>query len=283
MIPVLLFLVFSQVGFSRYVEEPLVPVTVNTLVIGVKTTEKYHNTRVKDILDTWFKLAPNIVYFVTDTEDALLNRTTRNKAILSDCVHGHNREGLCCKMNAELELFMSLKAKWACHFDDDNYVHVAQLLRTVQKYDWTRDWYIGKPSTVGPVVLETSDSKVDFWFATGGAGFCLSRSLLTKMNSYIRNGGFELLCELLKLPDDITLGYLITYLLNVNLTVVPKFHSHLEMLHDLRQDELHKQISLSAGSYVTGEKNVVNVPELFDATDDPQRFRSIHCFIYGSC
>ena len=143
------------------------------------------------------------------------------------------------------------------------------------------DYYLGKPSTIGPVSLEAARNQINFWFATGGAGFCLSRSLITKMRTYVPNGGFELLCENLKLPDDIALGYLINYLLNVNLTVIPKFHSHLEPLYDIPTKNFHNQISFSAGSYRADEENVVKVPEIYPAKDDPQRFRSLHCFLYG--
>lgn len=71
-----------------------------------------------------------------------------------------------------------------------------------------KEWSLfkkGRAVVFSPLTL----FQVQFWFATGGAGFCLSRSLLMKMSSYIRNGGFELLGEYLKLPDDVTLGYLI--------------------------------------------------------------------------
>ncbi|EFO21831.2 hypothetical protein LOAG_06657 [Loa loa] len=98
---------------------------------------------------------------------------------------------------------------WACHFDDDNYVNIAELVRVLKKLDPKHDWYLGRPSTMGPVGVDSTPEKATFWFATGGAGFCLSKSLLAKMSSYVRNGGFEELGELLRLPDDVSLGYLI--------------------------------------------------------------------------
>lgn len=251
------------------------------IVIAVKTTEKYHENRVKDIVDTWFTLAPDNIYFVTDAADDKLNETTGGKVVLSDCGHGHTRERLCCKMNAELELFVAHNPRWACHFDDDNYVHLAELSRTLKNFNAGRDFYLGKPSTTGPVDLDAAHDKVKFWFATGGAGFCLSRSLLTKMSSYIRDGGFEHLGERLRLPDDVTLGYLIEHLLNVKLTVVNKFHSHLEALEEITREELNNQISFSAGGYKAQKMNLVDVPERYASKNDPQRFRSLHCFLYS--
>ncbi len=38
-----------------------------------------------------------------------------------------------------------------CHFDDDNYVNVPQLMRLLGNFDPRRDWYLGRPSTRGPI------------------------------------------------------------------------------------------------------------------------------------
>lgn len=38
-----------------------------------------------------------------------------------------------------------------CHFDDDNYVNVPQLMRMLGNFDPRRDWYLGRPSTRGPI------------------------------------------------------------------------------------------------------------------------------------
>ncbi|VDM09575.1 unnamed protein product [Wuchereria bancrofti] len=188
---ILVYLLVDK-GLGRYGSQiEYVPTTsdLDGLVIAVKTTLKFHESRIRDIIDTWFQLAPNNIYFVTDTPDAKLNEITGGKLIVSDCSNGHTR--------------------WACHFDDDNYVNIAELVRVLKKLDPKRDWYLGRPSTVGPVGIDSIPEKATFWFATGGAGFCLSKSLLAKMSSYVRNGGFEELGELLRLPDDVSLGYLI--------------------------------------------------------------------------
>lgn len=279
---ILVYLLVDK-GFGHHGSQiEYVPTTsdLDGLVIAVKTTLKFHESRIRDIIDTWFQLAPNNIYFVTDTPDAKLNEITGGKLIVSDCSNGHTREGLCCKMNAELELFLTQKTRWACHFDDDNYVNIAELVRVLKKLDPKRDWYLGRPSTVGPVGIDSIPEKPTFWFATGGAGFCLSKSLLAKMSSYVRNGGFEELGELLRLPDDVSLGYLIEHLLKVKLTVLDKFHSHLEDLNEINRDDIHKQISFSAGGRPRIVKNVVRVPEEYIVEDDPRRFRSLHCFLY---
>ncbi|KHN70966.1 Fringe glycosyltransferase [Toxocara canis] len=164
-------------------------IDLDDVIIAIKTTEKYHESRTNDIIETWFQLAPHNIYFVTDAEDKNLNESTGYHAVVSYCNQQHTR--------------------WGCHFDDDNYVNMVELARLLKHFNANQDWYLGKPSTTGPVNVDAAHDKVQFWFATGGAGFCLSRSLLTKMSSYVRNGGFELLGDYLKLPDDVTLGYLI--------------------------------------------------------------------------
>lgn len=75
--------------------------------------------------------------------------------------------------------------------DDDNYVNVAALLKFLSRYPHTQDMYVGKPSLDRPIEAteRLGDNKlkpVNFWFATGGAGFCVSRGLALKMSPWAR-------------------------------------------------------------------------------------------------
>lgn len=47
--------------------------------------------------------------------------------------------------------------RWFCHFDDDNYVNVPQLIRTLSNYAWQDDWYLGKPSIKAPLEILDRD------------------------------------------------------------------------------------------------------------------------------
>ena len=157
--------------------------------ISVKTTAKFHRSRVDFILQTWFKQAPSQVYFFTDSEDKSIFEISNGHLIQTNCSSSHNRKALCCKMSVELNTFLNSDAhKWFCHFDDDNYVNVARLVELLQFYDHRDDWYLGKPSIRSPLQImdRKTGSKIGFWFATGGAGFCLSRSLVMKMIPHIR-------------------------------------------------------------------------------------------------
>lgn len=57
-------------------------------------------------------------------------------------------------------LFFSFR--WFCHFDDDNYVNVPQLLKLLQSYNPQEDWYLGKPSIRSPLEIISRDDKQVF-------------------------------------------------------------------------------------------------------------------------
>ena len=87
--------------------------------------------------------------------------------------------------------------RWFCHFDDDNYVNVPALVNKLSRYDFRRRHYLGKPSLSHPLRIPSSDDggerrDVAFSFATGGAGFCLSRAAAAgKMMQFAGGGRFE--------------------------------------------------------------------------------------------
>uniref|UniRef100_A0A182WC50 Fringe-like glycosyltransferase domain-containing protein n=1 Tax=Anopheles minimus TaxID=112268 RepID=A0A182WC50_9DIPT len=50
---------------------------------------------------------------------------------------------------------------WWCHFDDDNYVNVPRLVRMLDDYNPTQDWYLGKPSISSPLEIFL-DNEIDW-------------------------------------------------------------------------------------------------------------------------
>ena len=44
-------------------------------------------------------------------------------------------------------------SSWWCHFDDDNYVHVARLAQLLKAHDAAMPVYLGKPSTPKPMEI----------------------------------------------------------------------------------------------------------------------------------
>lgn len=54
-----------------------------------------------------------------------------------------------------------------------------------------------------------SANKIKFWFATGGAGFCISRPLAQKMSPLIRGDKLTAISDRIRFPDDVTVGFII--------------------------------------------------------------------------
>jgi len=266
---------------SGAVLEP--PMTsLSDIFISVKTSQKFHRTRLSVILDTWFQQAKSNTFFFTDEADPETGALAGKHLIPTPCSNDHSRQALCCKMQAELDMFLQSDKSWFCHFDDDQYVNVAALESKLRQFDHSKDWYLGKPSIGKPLDILDRDSpelqkRISFWFATGGAGFCLSKSLTEKMREIFSEGKFSDVGDRMRLPDDVTMGYVVEALAKVPMTKVESFHSHLEPLRLVR--DLANQISFSYSKYgETGEKNVVDI-DGFSEEEDPTRFLSIHCHL----
>lgn len=140
----------------------------------------------------------------TDEEDEFFEKSGL-KFMKTNCENLHSRSALCCKMSYEFDSFLKSLKKWWCHADDDTYLNINLLVKLLSKYDPSMDWYIGRPSTSQPLtVVDKNDVEIfnsklicnliehfhlnqkelNFWFATGGAGFCISRGLALKMNPF---------------------------------------------------------------------------------------------------
>ena len=63
----------------------------------------------------------------------------------------------------------------------------------------------------------------------------------------------------IRLPDDVTVGYISEVLMGVELTQVEALHSHLESLRRVDKDMLEEQITFSYSTYEDGERNVVGL------------------------
>jgi fringe protein len=119
-----------------------------------------------------------------------------------------------------LFLYFPFFQSFWCHFDDDSFVILPNLHLKLQQFSSNSDLYLGRASTSGPISFVTTrnnDEKANdpvlsqkFWFGTGGAGICLSRSTLLKMQAFIMGNHFETICAQLGLPDDVTLGFVLS-------------------------------------------------------------------------
>ncbi|XP_053263066.1 beta-1,3-N-acetylglucosaminyltransferase manic fringe isoform X1 [Podarcis raffonei] len=254
------------------------------LFIAVKTTQKFHQSRMGLLLETWISQVKGQTYVFTDKGDDELREKLGDHVIITNCSAEYSHPALSCKMAAEFDAFLVSGLSWFCHLDDDNYLNPQALLKLLSSYSPDQDVYIGKPSLNRPIrASEASPNNqtksVYFWFATGGAGFCISRKLAQKMAPWASGNNFLITSELIHLPDDCTVGYIIERKLAGHLVPSDLFHSHLENLHVLQVPQLTKQVTLSYGIFEK-KLNVIELSGPFSPQDDPSRFRSLHCLLY---
>ncbi|XP_061182381.1 uncharacterized protein LOC133190710 [Saccostrea echinata] len=246
---------------------------INDVFISVKTTSSFHETRMKLLLETWISTCRKQTYIFTDRDDlSLSEKMPDGHVINTNCPESHYRKSLCCKMAKEFDFFIDSNKRWFCHVDDDNYLNTDQLVKLLQKYNHSDKWYLGKPSLSHPLEIQSRTNegqKVAFWFATGGAGFCISRALGIAMVPEAGGGKLTKVGDSIRLPDDCTVGYIINHLLKVELTRVELFHSHLESQSRIKDPKKHITMSYH-------DQNVASVPG-FSLKEDPTRFKSIHC------
>jgi len=297
-------------------QQQILPQTeLKDILFTVKTTAKFHKTRLPVLLSTWVSFVRDNTYFFTDAEDAdLAARLPPNRLVNTNCSASHNRKALCCKMAAEFDAFLKdLTKRWFCHVDDDTYVNVPEMLHLLRTFDHREDWYLGKPSLRHPIEIIDRDhmnhlspaeervvqmrqqqqtagkninnnnnvnnnNRATFWFATGGAGFCISRALATKMAPVAGEGRFKIVGDNIRMTDDITMGYIVEHVLKKKLTVVDRFHSHLESMRLIPPSQIESQVTLSYGSY-GNEMNVLRLKG-FSEREDPSRLRSLHCRLF---
>ncbi|NWZ05167.1 MFNG acetylglucosaminyltransferase, partial [Agelaius phoeniceus] len=259
--------------------------TLGDIFLAVKTTKRFHQSRMELLLDTWISQASEQTYIFTDEEDDALKRRMGGHVIFTNCSAEHSHLALSCKMAAEFDAFLASGLSWFCHLDDDNYLNPVALLKLLSSYAETQDVYLGKPSLNRPIwaseTLPNNQTKsVRFWFATGGAGFCISHKLARKMVPWASGRNFLSTSELIRLPDDCTVGYIIECKVGAQLIPNALFHSHLENLQLIPTSQLMQQVTLSYGVF-ENKLNVIELSGPFSPQEDPSsRFRSLHCHLY---
>ncbi|KAM5289132.1 beta-1,3-N-acetylglucosaminyltransferase manic fringe [Ctenodactylus gundi] len=254
------------------------------IFIAVKTTRAFHRSRLDLLLDTWISRTRQQTFVFTDSWDEGLQERLGSHLVVTNCSAEHSHPALSCKMAAEFDAFLASGLSWFCHVDDDNYVNQRALLQLLEAFPQDRDVYVGKPSLNRPIQASEPQPHnrtrpVQFWFATGGAGFCINRRLALKMAPWASGPRFVGMSTLIRLPDDCTVGYIVECKLGARLQPSPLFHSHLETLQLLGVAQLPEQVTLSYGVF-EGKLNVIKLQGPFSPADDPSRFRSLHCLLY---
>uniref|UniRef100_A0A3Q2UE55 Beta-1,3-N-acetylglucosaminyltransferase n=1 Tax=Fundulus heteroclitus TaxID=8078 RepID=A0A3Q2UE55_FUNHE len=258
---------------------------LDDIYIAVKTTGRFHKTRLALLLDTWISRTKAHTFIFTDKEDEAI-RSRGYNMVVTECQSDHSQQALSCKMSAEYDGFMASGKRWFCHVDDDNYVNPGGLFSLLSTFPQEGDIYVGKPSLDKPITAHelldgNKTTKVQFWFATGGAGFCLSRRLAEKMSPWASGSNFERTSAKIRLPDDCTVGFIVEKMLGISMVHCSLFHSHLENLLLISQRSLPQQVTLSYGMF-ENKMNSIEVKGSFSEEEDPSRFKTIHCILYPS-
>ena len=275
--------------------QPAVKSPLESVHISVKTTESLHRDRLSLLALTWFQTVPKgNLHIVTDARNSSIFRDF--KLYTTNCPKGHSRNGLSCKSGVEFDLYYSavdkgMMYKWFCHFDDDVYVNAVALQKLLSSYNYSGYWYLGRwrvnEKSRLPVPKQASVhfpnlTRNEYYYATGAA-YCLSRTLMRKMEVYLRGPEkFQSLSQKLGwLPDDMVVGFVIESLLGHKLTVVPTIHTHLERLGSIPTQELSQQVTISYKLYFNSP-NIISLPNnlLAPFHKDKTRFLSYHCHLY---
>ncbi|KFQ84324.1 Beta-1,3-N-acetylglucosaminyltransferase lunatic fringe, partial [Phoenicopterus ruber ruber] len=200
-------------------------------------------------------------FIFTDGEDEELKKQARN-VINTNCSAAHSRQALSCKMAVEYDKFIESGRKQRLF---------AFLGPCLKRGVWgVATARLDRPIQATERISENKMHPVHFWFATGGAGFCISRGLALKMSPWASGGHFMSTAEKIRLPDDCTIGYIIESVLGVKLIRSNLFHSHLENLHQVPKTEIHKQVTLSYGMF-ENKRNSIHMKGAFSVEEDPSR------------
>jgi len=100
------------------------------------------------------------------------------------------------------------------------------------------------------------------------------------MMPIVSGGKFISIGEKIRLPDDVTVGYIVEHLLGKKLTVIEQFHSHLEPI-EISQTRFIIRSKYLLATQDTGKKwNVLAIDGEIDVRIDPTRFLSLHCHLF---
>ncbi|XP_065903693.1 beta-1,3-N-acetylglucosaminyltransferase radical fringe-like, partial [Dysidea avara] len=225
---------------NRLMESVIVTDYVKNIYFSIKTTTKYHGTRLPVLMLTWFQAVKDKVFIVTD---GLPNNPYVDKmqkagfnVIVTPC-QPRATLGYCCKIGMGFaDYYKAVQQhkddkdsyQWFCYFDDDIYVNIPQLSKLLQQYDSNKPYYVGKwlskirhkpnvsvknESLVKLKAMNMTMKLHKFRYATG-ASFCISQALMIEAKPYFKGQDkFYKNCLLVHYPDDMTIGFVIGILL----------------------------------------------------------------------
>ncbi|CAF1020169.1 unnamed protein product [Rotaria sordida] len=250
----------------------------------IRTSSYFYQKRLIYLLQTWISLVNQDVFFVTDI---LLPNISQNHMILTKQICGpdaHSMNILCCKTAHDFIIFHRYISEydWFCHFDDDQYVNVNNLKKYLSTLDFNQPYYIGRASWSNTIKRSKEPYPYSFWFATLGAGICLSKRTIYLLKPYTQSvSQFIDGCINENYHDDIYLGFLLNGYLNITLTKNNHFHSHLEkFFYHNKQIFLRTFTNEITFGFNIPDRYPYYLPQLDKSYLDPYRIRTLHCLLY---
>jgi fringe protein len=250
----------------------------------IRTSSHFYQKRLIYLLQTWIPLVNNDVFFVTDI---FLPNISKDHIILTKKTCGsdaHSMNILCCKTAHDFILFHRhiSKYNWFCHFDDDQYVNVNNLNEYLSTFDSDQPYYIGRTSWADTLKRTKEPFPQPFWFATLGAGVCLSKRAIKLLKTYTQSPSeFADGCIRENYHDDIYLGFVLSGYLNISVTKTNHFHSHLEKdFYSDKQTFLKTYTDQITFGFRSPDRYPYYLPQLYTSHTDPYHIRTLHCYLY---
>ena len=182
-------------------------ITLNDLLISVKTTKKFHGDRVQVVKETWGKYPKNIIYYSNVTDPSIPT---------IDCGVPNTVRGHCGKMEVIIrntyEKEELKKFPWLVIADDDSIIGLAALVKLLNCYDPKVSVVLGERYGFGLT------SGYGYGYITGGGGMIMSRAAV---EAWVTKG---CKCHSNESPDDMILGQCFSYQVKVPVTHSPRFH-----------------------------------------------------------
>eukprot|EP00397_Hematodinium_sp_SG-2012_P044787 GEMP01050100.1.p1 GENE.GEMP01050100.1~~GEMP01050100.1.p1 ORF type:complete len:438 (+),score=98.96 GEMP01050100.1:270-1583(+) len=174
----------------------IMPAREGQLLVAVKTTQKYHQSRVMEVLQQTWATDPRLeVLYMTDSDDLFVPNVIN--------VHANAPKGYCAKMHAMLTYLADRdahadSARFILISDDDTLYNVTALLALLQDaYDPQRPLYAGEKYFTG-----TYDMRQGLVYITTGGGLLLTTATL----AHFKECGEECKCDAPDDPDDWHVG-----------------------------------------------------------------------------
>ena len=150
------------------------PVLIEEVAFGILTSERYLATRLQALQRTWLRHVRDVVFYSESVVASL--PTVRLQPPAGENLIGG---GAWKNFPALLDLHARFPThKWIYFCDDDTFVYVGNMLRTLGQMDHTAPVYLGLYWTPR-VDMEWREVKLAY--ASGGAGYALSRGMMDKL------------------------------------------------------------------------------------------------------